>query len=157
MAPTAVKSYELAGRHPPRRIVLPGLLTAVLACVAVTCFPRFGGAPPAPPQPALTIDLQRLSTLQEDTTAAVERAGGTRTLIGSTVVGAITGTIVCAPLPILNQFGAILGAAAGAYCAQLPKDSMYGKYGEICRDLGRAATAFWSTFQKEQQNVGKGG
>eukprot|EP00929_Paragymnodinium_shiwhaense_P010129 TRINITY_DN11462_c0_g1_i1.p1 TRINITY_DN11462_c0_g1~~TRINITY_DN11462_c0_g1_i1.p1 ORF type:complete len:145 (+),score=29.16 TRINITY_DN11462_c0_g1_i1:62-496(+) len=83
----------------------------------------------------------------------VERAGGTRVVVGAAAAGAIAGTIVTAPLPVLNQFGAPLGAAASVYMAQLPKDDTpLGKAGEFCRDVGKAATAFWTVLRKEMKD-----
>eukprot|EP00448_Togula_jolla_P010697 CAMPEP_0170602824 /NCGR_PEP_ID=MMETSP0224-20130122/18594_1 /TAXON_ID=285029 /ORGANISM="Togula jolla, Strain CCCM 725" /LENGTH=145 /DNA_ID=CAMNT_0010927683 /DNA_START=57 /DNA_END=494 /DNA_ORIENTATION=- len=98
--------------------------------------------------PALSLEIPNLSKFNE----AVDRAGGTRVVVGAAAVGAIGGMVSLSPLPVLGQLGAPLGAAAGIYCAQLPKGKdTAGKAGEFCRDVGRAATAFWTVLQSEMK------
>mmetsp|Transcript_16383 Transcript_16383/g.38422 ORF Transcript_16383/g.38422 Transcript_16383/m.38422 type:complete len:161 (+) Transcript_16383:65-547(+) len=80
---------------------------------------------------------------------AARRAGGMKTLAGSSAVGALAGIGIIARLPIVNLIpfsdlaGMLGGALAGLVCTQLPRSpTMEGKLGDFCRDTGRAAGDF---------------
>mmetsp|Transcript_15302 Transcript_15302/g.45850 ORF Transcript_15302/g.45850 Transcript_15302/m.45850 type:complete len:177 (-) Transcript_15302:86-616(-) len=77
--------------------------------------------------------------------SASRRAGGTRSLVGSAVVGAVAGHTVVSLTPIVNLIpftdllGTLSGALAGAICAQLPRGhTLEGRLGDVCRSTGRA-------------------
>eukprot|EP00931_Biecheleriopsis_adriatica_P097346 TRINITY_DN71103_c0_g1_i1.p2 TRINITY_DN71103_c0_g1~~TRINITY_DN71103_c0_g1_i1.p2 ORF type:complete len:147 (-),score=16.98 TRINITY_DN71103_c0_g1_i1:73-513(-) len=121
-------------RTMPRRRCVSALVFAIAAS-AVLFFDKSGKA-------------TRAHVRSTELGRAVERAGGTRIMLGSAAVGAVAGAVGLSSVPVLGSFSAPIGAAAGIWCAQLPEDGgQFSKAGDVCRALGHAATAFIQEFQ----------
>mmetsp|Transcript_82937 Transcript_82937/g.218901 ORF Transcript_82937/g.218901 Transcript_82937/m.218901 type:complete len:156 (-) Transcript_82937:49-516(-) len=141
--------------RPRRGLGLRGGMLVAVSLVAMlgALMPRPSSGPsgsrPDGPLMPVALTIADVANIQDRTTEVVRRAGGVRTLLGSMAVGAVGGTLFTAPLPLLNQFGALGGALAAAWCAQLPEDgSSNEKLGKICRSLGHGATAFLDAFKQ---------